>query len=70
LGGYDPLDYQALGITMTEAIAYFLLGILLFGVVLGLNKWSNQIQMDNCEKKGGTFYYSADSKHSLCQLPK
>lgn len=55
---------------MTEAIAYFLLGILLFGVVLGLNKWSNQIQMDNCEKKGGTFYYSADSKHSLCQLPK
>ena len=55
---------------MTEAITYLLLGIVLFGAALGLNKCSNQIQMDNCEKKGGTFFYSADSKNSLCQLPK
>ena len=55
---------------MTETIAYLLLGILFLGLALGLNKWSNQIQQENCDKKGGTFYYSADSKNSLCQLPK
>ena len=55
---------------MSETIAYLFLAVLLLGVILGLNKWSNQIQQENCEKKGGTFYYSADSKHSLCQLPK
>ncbi len=55
---------------MTETITYLLLGILFLGIALGLNKCSNQIQMENCEKKGGTFFYSADSKNSLCQLPK
>ena len=55
---------------MKDIISSLLLGILLFGLALGLNKCSNQKQMDNCEKKGGTFYYSADSKNSLCQLPK
>jgi hypothetical protein len=55
---------------MTETISSLLLGILFFGLALGLNKCSNQKQLEDCEKKGGTFYYSADSKNSLCQLPK
>ena len=54
----------------TETLAYLFIMVVLLGLILGLNKCSNQVQMDNCEKKGGTFYYSADSKHSLCQLPK
>jgi hypothetical protein len=53
---------------MKDILIYIIIGALFIGLIVVMNKSTNQYLKDKCIASGGTFYYAIDANRSLCEI--